>query len=284
MQPDNVMRTPDGRDLAFSQWGVTRGSPAFLLHGTPGSRYLRHVDGEYERTGVRAITYDRPGYGRSSRLAGRNVAQAADDLASIADHLGLDRFAVVGVSGGGPHALAAAAAMPDRVSRCAVIVCAGPHDADDLDVFAGMSEEALEYWRCAAQGEQCLAGTYYQESLEWAESIAEWSDIPGTIRGMLVEGFREALAPGPYGMVDDCAAQLEPWGFDMADVRCPTKVMIARDDTIVPPAHGQWLAAHLSDVDVVWVDGEHFGPRVEPEEQLFAWLAAADAPVTGDAR
>jgi pimeloyl-ACP methyl ester carboxylesterase len=280
MQPTDVVRLPDGRDLAFSEWGVPDGKPVFFLHGTPGSRYLRHVDGEYERTGVRAITYDRPGYGRSSRLAGRSVAQAAEDIAAIADHLGLDRFAVVGVSGGGPHALATAAAMPDRMIRCATIVGAGPHDSEDLDVFAGMDEEALEYWRCAAQGEQCMGGTYYEESLEWVESIAQWSDIPESIRDMLVVGFREALAPGPYGMVDDCASQLRPWGFDMADVVCPTMVMIAKEDTIVPPAHGQWLAAHLSNVDVVWVDGGHFGPREEPEERLLAWLVAADAPGT----
>lgn len=274
MQSANAVQTPDGRDLAFSEWGPPLGSPVFFLHGTPGSRYLRHVGGQYERTGVRVITYDRPGYGGSSRLAGRTVAQAAQDVATIAEHLALERFAVVGVSGGGPHALGTAAAMPDRVSRCATIVGAGPHDAEDLDVFAGMSDEELEEWRCAQQGEDCLIGEFYTESLDWVESLRELSGFPEQVRDMLVEGFREALAPGPYGMADDYAAQLKPWGFDMADVVCPTKVMIAKEDTSVPPAHGLWLAAHLTDAEIVWVEGGHLANREEPEERLMAWLAA----------
>jgi pimeloyl-ACP methyl ester carboxylesterase len=284
MQPSSIARTADGRDLAFCEWGPPDGSPVFVLHGTPGSRYLRHVGGEYERTGVRAITYDRPGYGRSSRLPGRSVALAAHDVATIADQLGLERFAMVGVSGGGPHALAAAAAMPDRVIRCATIAGAGPHDAEDLDVFDGMNDEELEEWRCAQQGEQCLAGQFYEDSLEWVESLTELTDFSENERDMLVEAFLEALVPGPYGMADDYAALLKPWGFDIADVVCPTKVMIAKEDTSVPPAHGQWLAAHLADADVVWVEGGHLAPREEPEERLLAWLAAADAPVTMDTR
>lgn len=274
MQSANVVRTPDGRDLAFSEWGPPLGRPVFFLHGTPGSRYLRHVGGQYERTGVRAITYDRPGYGGSSRLAGRTVAQVAQDVATIAEHLALERFAIVGVSGGGPHALAAAAAMPDRVSRCATIVGAGPHDAADLDVFAGMSDEELDEWRCAQQGEDCLTGEFYTESLDWVESLRELTGFPERVRDMLVEAFREALAPGPYGMADDYTALLKPWGFDMADVVCPAQVMIAKEDTSVPPAHGLWLAAHLTDAQVVWVEGGHLANREEPEERLMAWLAA----------
>lgn len=266
------MATADGRELSFCEWGPPDGAPVFVLHGTPGSRYLRHVGGEYERQSVRAITYDRPGYGRSTRLPGRTVAQSAADIATIADHLGLRRFAVVGISGGGPSALAAAAAMPERVIRCATIVGAGPHDAADLDVFAGMSDQAIEGWACAKQGESCLAGESYRETLQWAEALADVEELPERTRGMLVEAFREALRT-PYGVVDDCASQLQPWGFDLAGVVCRTKVMIAREDTSVPPAHGDWLVAHLPNAVAVVVDGGHLGPRDEPEEELLGWLA-----------
>lgn len=274
MQPSRAVRTGDGRDLACCEWGPAQGSPVFFLHGTPGSRLLRHVGGEYDRTGVRAITYDRPGYGRSTRLPGRTVSQAANDVASIADHLGLGRFAVVGVSGGGPPALAVAAALPDRVSRCATIVGGAPHDAPDLDAYAGMSDEDLDEWRALRTGEW-LAGPYYQEALDWVESLTEMTELSARERDMVVEAFREALAPGPYGLYDDALALQQPWGFDLADVACPTKVMIAREDTSVPPAHGQWLTAHLPCADEVWVDGGHFGPREQPEERLLAWLATA---------
>lgn len=275
MRPTRVARTADGRDLAFCEWGPPQGSPVIYLHGTPGSRYFRHTGGEYERTGIRFITYDRPGYGRSTRRPGRTVAQTADDVVVIADHLGLGQFAVLGASGGGPHALSAAAALPHRVTRCATICGVGPHDAPDLDISVGMSAEDAKEWRAVRTGEW-LAGTYYQETRDWVESLQERPD-----REMVLEALREALAPGPYGLHDDLVAQQEAWGFDLAAVVRLTKVMIAREDVNVSPAHGQWLAAHLPSAEEVWVDGDHFGPRDEPEEQLLAWLVAAEADTTG---
>jgi pimeloyl-ACP methyl ester carboxylesterase len=247
LPPTGIARTADGRDLAFCEWGSPTGSPVFFLHGTPGSRYFRHAGGEYDRIGMRVITFDRPGYGRSTRDPGRTVAAGAGDVAAVADHLGLDRFAAVGASGGGPYALATAAVLPDRVTRCATVVGGGPHDAPDLDVYAGMPPEQVEEWRAVRSGEW-LAGPY-QEARDWG---------PG---------------PGPYGLHDDAFAVQAPWGFDLGDVACPTKVMIARDDINVPPAHGEWLVAHLPTAQAWWVDGDHVGPRDEPEEQLLAWLA-----------
>ncbi len=110
---------PDGRTIALAEWGVQDGWPLFALHGCPGSRYLRHIGGVYERHQVRAITYDRPGYGRSTRRRGLRVVDAAEDVALIADQLGIDKFAVLGISAGGPRALAVAARLPERVTRCA---------------------------------------------------------------------------------------------------------------------------------------------------------------------
>jgi pimeloyl-ACP methyl ester carboxylesterase len=205
------------------------------------------------------------------------VAHSADDIAAIADHLGLDEFAVIGISGGGPSALAAAAAMPGRVVRCATIVGAGPHDADDLDPYAGMSDEERREWACAERGEECLAGEFYQESLAWVESLAQAADLSEPERVMLVEAFGEGLLT-PYGMVDDYAALLQPWGFDLSAVTCPTKVMIAPADTSVPPAHGHWLVAHLPNAVPVLVEGGHFGPRDKPEEELLGWAAGTLGP------
>jgi pimeloyl-ACP methyl ester carboxylesterase len=93
---------------------------------------------------------------------------------------------------------------------------------------------------------------------------------------MVVESLRAGLEAGPYGLFDDLFAEQAPWEFDLGDVLCPTKVMIAREDVNVPPAHGEWLVAHLPTAEAVWVDGNHFGPRDEPEEKLLAWLAGAD--------
>lgn len=109
MDRETVVRLESGRELAVAEWGDPVGKPLFFLHGTPGSRYLRHIGGEYGRRHIRVVTYDRPGYGRSTRARGRCTADSAAHVVAIADAMGLDRFAVVGVSGGGPHALAVAA-------------------------------------------------------------------------------------------------------------------------------------------------------------------------------
>jgi pimeloyl-ACP methyl ester carboxylesterase len=95
----------DGRTLTFAEWGELDGFPVFLLHGTPGSRWLRHYDeSAYTEVGARVITYDRPGYGGSDRDRGRRVVDCVADVATIADKLGVERFAVIGGSGGGPTA------------------------------------------------------------------------------------------------------------------------------------------------------------------------------------
>lgn len=126
MQPI-LVKTADCRTVAVETFGNPAGKPVFLLHGTPGSRFgptprssvLYHL-------GVHLIATDRPGYGGSDRLMGRQVVHAAADVQAVADHLGLDRFAVVGRSGGAPHALACGALLPDRVHRVAALVSLAP--------------------------------------------------------------------------------------------------------------------------------------------------------------
>jgi pimeloyl-ACP methyl ester carboxylesterase len=277
MQSSQVISTSDGRDLAFCEWGVSDGAPVFVLHGTPGSRYLRHIGGLYERQSVRAVTYDRPGYGGSTRLLARNAAQSAVDIETIADHLGLREFAVLGISGGGPSALAAAAAMPGRVIRCATHVGNGPFDAPDLDPLEGMSQEAREEYACAKQGEACLAGAFYQKTIAWAQALTTSQDFPAAEREMFTATLEEALRT-PWGMVDDYLAAIGPWGFDIGDVVAPTTVMFAREDNQVPPAHGHWLVAHLPNAEPWIVDGGHMTPRDDLEESLLGWLASGTLP------
>ena len=115
---EGTLTTSDGRTLAYVARGAQGGFPVIVSHGTPGSRYARHPDPElYERHGVKAVAYDRPGYGRSDPQLGRSVADAPADIAAIADELGFERFAVVGGSGGAPHALACGALLADRLDH-----------------------------------------------------------------------------------------------------------------------------------------------------------------------
>src|SRR5581483_2523783 len=155
-----TITAPDGRQLAYCQWGDPEGSPVFSLHGTPGSRLTRHPDEDvYRRARVRAITYDRPGYGASTRHPGRQVVDAPADVAAIADALGVDRFAVFGGSGGGPHALAGPALLADRVTRCGAIVCPAPRGSGGLSReqwFEGMAEGNVHELGWALEGGSTL--------------------------------------------------------------------------------------------------------------------------------
>ena len=153
-----TVKTPDGRQLATQLDGDPEGRPIFLLHGTPGSRLgPRPRSAVLHRLGVQLISFDRPGYGESDRLEGRRVADAAADVLAIADAYGLDRFAVVGRSGGGPHALACAALLPDRLTRAAVLVGIAPRGAEGLGWYDGMTRSNVLEHTAAADGYEGLA-------------------------------------------------------------------------------------------------------------------------------
>src|SRR5713101_4257071 len=137
---DGQLELPDGRTLAWRWWGEPDGIPVLRLQGIPGSRLYRHPDPEVQRgLGVRYLLADRPGYGGSTRLPGRGVAELSDDLAALLDHHQFDRVPVMGTSGGGPHALAVAAKQPERISAVTVIVGGSPLKPDEVGRLVGVN-------------------------------------------------------------------------------------------------------------------------------------------------
>lgn len=275
LQPDegvtSIVLTSDNHSLGVCQWGDPDGAPVFWLHGTPGSRLLRHPVAEYRAHRLRVITYDRPGYGLSTRREGRRAADAAADVRVIADAIYLDRFGVAGVSGGATSALACAALLPDRVVRCATVVGHAPFGAEGLDFYSGMDEEARAGWEASLRGGVALEAEW-RETLDWARSGLPREDLPADTLSILAETFKEAARQGPGGFVDDCLAEVRDRGFRVEDVRAPARLMFARNDTSVPAAHAEWLLKHLPRAEIIWVDGGHFGPRLEEEMRLLAWL------------
>jgi pimeloyl-ACP methyl ester carboxylesterase len=286
---DRVTKAPDGRTIEFAEWGDPTGLPLFLLHGTPSSRFSRHHDeNDYVKAGARVITYDRPGYGGSERQAGRRVVDCVGDVAAIADTLGIERFAVSGGSGGGPHALAVAARLPERVTRAAAVVSPAPFDAD-LDWSEGMDPLNIREVEWALQGEEVLAPELEREGAEALERVAadpskilgdDW-DISEADRAQLArtelqdlirQDVNEALRTGVWGWVDDMLAIVKPWGFDIGEIRVPTRVIYGASDVLVPVQHGEWLARHVPDAQVV-VE-EELGHIGSPELVLerVGWL------------
>lgn len=274
----------DGRTLAYAQIGDPNGTPVFVLHGTPGSRLNgRHPDpSRVADAGLRVITYDRPGYGRSTRHPGRRVVDCVSDIAAIADALGIERFVVTGGSGGGPHALAAAARLPERVTRAECNVSGAPFDAPGLDWFAGMDPENVKEFGWAMEGENTLVRELQREADQMLSrldedpaSVLDGFELSAADKAVLQDrvvgerlrrSMREAVAGGVWGWVDDDLALLKPWGFDVAEIRVPVQVRYGIGDVLAPVGHGEWLARHVPNANVI-VDHES-GHLSMPDEHL----------------
>jgi len=281
---------PDGRTLCYAEWGDPDGFPVMTLHGTPGSRLNRHPDQRtYVEAGTRLITYDRPGYGDSTRRPGRVVVDCVGDVVALADHLGLDRFAVTGGSGGAPHALAVAARVgAPRVVRARCVVGIAPYDAEGLDWFAGMAPMNVTEFGGALEGEGVLAPNIAREHAAMVGRVAEDPatmlgdyEIDDVDRAVLARDdmaavTREFVADlgraGYWGWVDDDLAFTQPWGFDLGEISVPVEVRYGAKDTLVPAAHGAWLAERVPGASEVVEDEQgHMG---DPDEvtSLYRWL------------
>jgi pimeloyl-ACP methyl ester carboxylesterase len=178
------------------------------------------------------------------------VASAAADVSSIADALGIERFAVMGHSGGGPHALASAALLPERVLGAVCVSGLAPFDAERLDWFAGMAAGGAAELRAAVQGraalEDYLASTEFDPEqftpADHAALAGAWSWL-ATVVGQAIEG-------GLGGMVDDDLAYVAPWGFDPGQIRSPVLILHGGQDRIVPSSHAEWLAHHTRSAEL----------------------------------
>ncbi|MFJ1604700.1 alpha/beta fold hydrolase [Streptomyces sp. NPDC088253] len=287
------VRTADGRLLRVECSGDPCGQPVFLLHGMPGSRVGPRPRSMflYQR-GTLLISYDRPGYGGSDRRPGRRVVDVAEDVTAVADALGLDRFAVVGRSGGAPHALACAAVLPDRVTRAAALVTLAPRDAEGLDWFAGMAASNIDEFRTAFTDPDRFVARLIPRSAairsdparlleELREDLTDddrsiVSD--NGIRSMLMRNYQEALRTSPYGWIDDALALTGAWGFDPAEIRVPVLLWHGAKDAFSPASHSSWLADRIPrSTSIVEPSAAHFGAlRALPN--VLSWLLA-DTPL-----
>jgi pimeloyl-ACP methyl ester carboxylesterase len=258
----------DGATLHVYDTGPAGGDrlAVFWHHGTPNiGAPPAPLFAEADRLGIRWVSYDRPGYGGSTPCPGRSVGSAAGYVAAVADSLGIERLALMGHSGGGPHALACGALLPDRVG--AVVSGAGlaPFDAEGLDWFAGMVPSGAASLGAAAQGRAAkerheASGAEYDPEFTPADLAAlggEWSWF-GSVVG-------PAVAAGPGGLIDDDLAYVSPWGFDPGDVAVPVLLLHGGRDRIVPSSHGEWLAARCPSAEL----------RLSPDDGHISILTSA---------
>ena len=261
--PTTRLTLADGRslDLWYDDAPESRGLVPLVFHaGTPSSglAFADFTDAARRRD-LRLVCWSRPGYGSSTRLPGRRVAHVVGDTAAVLDHLGAERAYVVGHSGGGPHALACAAALPDRVLGTALIAGVAPWEAEGLDFLEGIGAETHEEFGAALRGEDDL-GAYlapfrdeiltmtgpqvaemFRDLVDDVDRAALTGAYAQFVADQMGEGQRESFA----GWLDDDISFTKPWGFDLGTIRGQVHVWQGAHDRMVPFAHGEWLVAHL---------------------------------------
>lgn len=254
------MPRPGGGTIEMLADGAASGRPLVFHHGTPGSAvWFEQLADAAAKTGLRLVTYSRPGYAGSTPLRGRSVAHAAADVGTILDALEADQFVTLGWSGGGPHALACAALLPDRCAAAVSLAGVAPYPADDLDWMAGMGAENIEEFSAAIQGERVLKPLIEKLAGEIASvqgadlAAALGSLVPaidkraltGEFAEMLATSFRRSVTTGIAGWLDDDLAFTRDWGFSLDSITTPVAVWQGGQDRMVPYSHGKWLAAHI---------------------------------------
>lgn len=256
-----TVATPDGRSLEVLVEGALGGRVLLFHSGTPSGVTSFGVLARYAaQRELQLVSYSRPGYGDSSPRQNRSVSDVAVDVTTILDALNIDRFLTLGWSGGGPHALACAALLPERCAGAAVLAGVAPFDAQGLNWFSGMGPENVEEFGATLAGLgplttylegqrshlQHVTGDQIAAALGGLVPPVDKAALTGEFADEIAQSFRRALLNGIDGWRDDDLAFAKPWGFDLESVDVPVAIWQGRQDRMVPFAHGQWLAEHVS--------------------------------------
>jgi pimeloyl-ACP methyl ester carboxylesterase len=251
---------PDGRVLEAVSEGDPDGVLLVFHHGSPGAAVpFETFDRAAAGRGIHLVTYSRPGFGGSSRREGRRVVDCVPDVAALTDALGAERLVTVGWSGGGPHALACAARLPERVMAAATIAGVAPYDAPDLDWTAGMGEDNqveypmaardpiahLEWLRPQAEAMATVSPEGIVAAMRTIISEVDEASLSGELGEVMAESFHAAFRHGLWGWRDDDLAFVASWGFSLDEIRVPVRIWQGRHDLMVPFAHGEWLLENV---------------------------------------
>ncbi|CAN5690965.1 alpha/beta hydrolase [soil metagenome] len=279
------IRLDDGRSLGFDDVGARDGVPVIYFHGFGSSRVIRHPDDSIaERLGVRLIAVDRPGIGASSGRPGRRMLDWPADVAALADSLGIERFAVLGWSGGGPYALACAWALPDRVRAAGVI--SGPAPL----VGAGSTDYLIRSHRAAARAAGAAPWMIRLATWRWArqqqrdperhldEAVAKMIEADRVVvgdprvRAMMLANTDEMYRQGGRGVYDEALIISRGWGFSLDEVRVPVVLWHGDADPTVPVAMGHFLAARVHTCRARFYPAEGHQLFVERWEEILSDL------------
>jgi pimeloyl-ACP methyl ester carboxylesterase len=275
MVTETDLELADGRTLHAYDTGADGAAgrlAVFWHHGSPNiGAPPEPLFAAADRLGIRWVSYDRPGYGGSTPRPDRDVASAAGYASAVADTLGIDRFALMGHSSGGSHALACAALLRDRVLGVVVVAGMAPFGAEGLDWFEGFGPAGVAELRAAAAGRTALE-EHLAESDDEPEFTPEDEAALAGEWSWLIDVVRPALAGGMEGFIEDDLAGVDAWGFDPAEVAAPALFLHGGRDRVVPAAHGEWLARRCPSAELWLRPGDGHISILNQGAAAMGWL------------
>lgn len=259
---------PDGRRLGYADYGDPAGRPVIGLHGTPGSRLmLQGGDEPARRLGIRLIAPDRPGLGLSDPQPGRSYGDHARDVAILADRLGIARFPVAGVSGGGPYAAACGALIPERLTGAVVVSGVAPVRGPDATpglqrkhrLLFGAGARAPAFLRAimtvVRRAWQRRPEATYRQVLAMNPPVDQAVMRQPDVRRALIEAALDAFRQGSSGPAAEVALFGRPWGFRLNQVTVPIKLWHGEEDRLVPVTMGRHMASRMPRVRATFIPG-----------------------------
>jgi len=286
-----IVTLGDGREFAYYEYGDPSGVPAVYITGTPASGLAGALYDDAARThGVRVVSVDKPGYGRSTLDPARSLSRHAGDIVALVDHLGLDRFAVIGESGGGPHALAVARYLPERLTVTIVLAGLGP--ATERWVVEGMRKENRRLLTLAQRAPWVLSipialmGRQMSTPERVAKAAARqqknapeadrryWQEHPEQAAFMYA-ATADAFRQGSRATTQELVMLARPWGFGLDEVKAPTHVWHGTEDVNVPIAVANRVCEQLPDCTAHIVDGKGHAVSMYETDAIMATVAAA---------
>jgi pimeloyl-ACP methyl ester carboxylesterase len=284
--PASRVELSDGRGLAYAEYGDETGRPVVFFHGCPGSRVEGALlDSQARASGLRIIAPDRPGMGGSDFQLDRSLLDWPNDVIELVDLLGVERFAVLGVSGGGPFVIACAHSIPDRLA--AAVVVAGVAPLTSHDATQGMSSQnrrMVEIARRAPWLVRVIFG-FTAPAVRWFpdrviartsaptpasdQAVLERPDVQKT----LIASLREAIRNGGRGAAYELTLYTRSWGFPLREAPCRIDLWQGTDDVNVPASMGEYLASQLPDCHPHFLQGEgHFSVLANHQQEILATL------------
>lgn len=289
---NRTLRLPDGRIVGYAEFGDPGGLPCFFFHGIPGSRLGAQLVGDLARhAGIRIIGVDRPGCGLSTFQPGRRFLDWPADVEVLADTLGFERFAVVGISGGGGYVAACAYAIPERLTAAGIVSGMGPLDLPGVSgaymrgraisrVVLGLAREIP--WMMRQHLERRIARRGTGEPDDLVARIAASMSPPDRnvllqagIGAAFVADFQEAVRQGSRGMVWDLLLYARSWGFRLEDIGMPVSLWHGEADIDVPVAFGRAVASRIPNCRATYYPGEGHLIAVTHMREILEVMVAA---------